>query len=209
MKAKVGSLEKISAGISKANVIRKAVFEGLCDLLDPKIEPFKPTKGKPNVLMMVGLQGAGKTTTVTKLAYWYKRKGFKPGLVCADTFRAGAFAQLKQNATKAKIPFYGSEDNNDPVKVASEGVNMFKKEGSDLIIVDTSGRHKQESGISLSLSSLALLRFFFVKILFFLFKYSFSVYLSLFTLHYKYDVIIFRPDTFFHQHFHFQTIAFR
>jgi signal recognition particle subunit SRP54 len=51
--------------------------------------------------------GSGKTTTCTKYAYYHQKKGFKPALVCADTFRAGAFDQLKQNATKAKIPFYG------------------------------------------------------------------------------------------------------
>jgi signal recognition particle subunit SRP54 len=53
------------------------------------------------------LSGSGKTTTCTKYAFNYQKKGWKPALVCADTFRAGAFDQLKQNATKAKIPFYG------------------------------------------------------------------------------------------------------
>jgi signal recognition particle subunit SRP54 len=62
--------------------------------------------------------------------------------VCADTFRAGAFDQLKQNATKVKIPFYGSYLETDPVAIAEEGVGVFKKEGFDIIIVDTSGRHK-------------------------------------------------------------------
>ena len=51
--------------------------------------------------------GSGKTTTCTKYAYYHQKKGWRPSLVCADTFRAGAFDQLKQNATKAKIPFYG------------------------------------------------------------------------------------------------------
>lgn len=51
--------------------------------------------------------GSGKTTTCTKYAYYHQKKGWKPALVCADTFRAGAFDQLKQNTTKAKIPFYG------------------------------------------------------------------------------------------------------
>ncbi|PKI48482.1 hypothetical protein CRG98_031104 [Punica granatum] len=74
-------------------------------------------------------------------------KGWKPALVCADTFRAGAFDQLKQNATKAKIPFYGSYTESDPVKIAVEGVETFKKENCDLIIVDTSGRHKQEASL--------------------------------------------------------------
>ena len=76
-------------------------------LVDPGVTPWKPTKGKQNVIMFVGLQGSGKTTSCTKLAYYYQRKGWKTGLVCADTFRAGAFDQLKQNATKAKIPYYG------------------------------------------------------------------------------------------------------
>ena len=57
--------------------------------------------------MFVGLQGSGKTTTCTKLAYYYHKKGWRTSLVCADTFRAGAYDQLKQNATKARIPFYG------------------------------------------------------------------------------------------------------
>jgi len=113
-------------------------------LLDPGVKPFKPVKTRPNVIMFVGLQGSGKTTTVTKLAYYYKKSNFRTAMVCADTFRAGAFDQLKQNATKAKIPFYGSYSETDPVRVAQEGVDLFKKEGTEIIIVDTSGRHKQE-----------------------------------------------------------------
>ncbi|CAH8252406.1 unnamed protein product [Arabidopsis lyrata] len=97
--------------------------------------------------MFVGLQGAGKTTTCTKYAYYHQKKGYKTALVCADTFRAGVFDQLKQNATKAKIPFYGSYTESDPVKIAAEGVDRFKKEKCDLIIVDTSGRHKQEASL--------------------------------------------------------------
>lgn len=95
--------------------------------------------------MAVGIQGAGKTTTCTKLAVHYQRRGFRTCLVCADTFRAGAFDQLKQNATKAKIPFFGSYTETDPVTIAYQGVEKFRKERFDVIIVDTSGRHKQES----------------------------------------------------------------
>lgn len=63
-------------------------------------------------------------------------------MVCADTFRAGAFDQLKQNATKVRVPFYGSYSENDPVAIAEEGVALFKKENYEIIIVDTSGRHR-------------------------------------------------------------------
>ncbi len=117
--------------------------------------------------MFVGLQGSGKTTTCTKMAWYYQKKGWKACLVCADTFRAGAYDQLKQNATKARwdfdpvvgiqngktiinlaiiyfrIPFYGSYTEADPVVIAADGVNMFKEEGFEIIIVDTSGRHYQ------------------------------------------------------------------
>ncbi|OCF39981.1 signal recognition particle protein SRP54 [Kwoniella heveanensis CBS 569] len=130
---------------NKKNVVQKAVFDELVSLVDPGTEPYKPVKGKTNVLMAVGIQGAGKTTTCTKLAVHYQRRGFRSCLVCADTFRAGAFDQLKQNATKAKIPFYGSYTETDPVAIAALGVEKFRKERFDVIIVDTSGRHKQES----------------------------------------------------------------
>ncbi|CAO3607844.1 unnamed protein product [Cunninghamella blakesleeana] len=120
-------------------------MDELFNLVDPGVEPYKPTKKKSNIFMMVGLQGAGKTTTCTKLASYYQRKGWKVALVCADTFRAGAFDQLKQNATKAKIPYYGSYSETDPVAIALEGVEKFKSEKFEIIIVDTSGRHKQEA----------------------------------------------------------------
>ena len=130
--------------VNKKRLIQKAVFDELVALVDPHAESFRPKKGRSNVIMFVGLQGAGKTTTCTKLARHYQTRGFKTALVCADTFRAGAFDQLKQNATKAKIPYYGSLTQTDPAVVAAEGVAKFKKERFEIIVVDTSGRHRQE-----------------------------------------------------------------
>ncbi|KAL7274347.1 Signal recognition particle [Rhizina undulata] len=138
------NFKELAPGVNKKRLIQKAVFDELVKLVDPHSEPFKPKKGRSNVIMFVGLQGSGKTTTCTKLARHYQARGFKACLVCADTFRAGAFDQLKQNATKAKIPYYGSYTETDPVKVSREGVEKFKKERFDIIIVDTSGRHQQE-----------------------------------------------------------------
>jgi signal recognition particle subunit SRP54 len=65
--------------------------------------------------------------------------------VCADTFRAGAFDQTRQSATKAKVAYFGSYTETDPVAIAAQGVAKFKKERFEVIIVDTSGRHKQEA----------------------------------------------------------------
>lgn len=147
----------------------QAVYDELVALVDPGEDaqpPFKPKKGTSQVIMFVGLQGSGKTTSCTKvshrlesvtsrvghvtdailqLAVHYQRRGFRTCLVCADTFRAGAFDQLKQNAAKAKIPFFGSYTESDPVAISAAGVAKFKAERFDIIIVDTSGRHRQES----------------------------------------------------------------
>uniref|UniRef100_A0A8C2L0N1 Signal recognition particle 54 kDa protein n=1 Tax=Cyprinus carpio TaxID=7962 RepID=A0A8C2L0N1_CYPCA len=140
-------LEEMASGLNKRRMIQHAVFKELVKLVDPGVKAWTPTKGKNNVIMFVGLQGSGKTTTCSKLAYYYQRKGWKTCLICADTFRAGAFDQLKQNATKARIPFYGSYTEMDPVIIASEGVEKFKTENFEIIIVDTSGRHKQEDSL--------------------------------------------------------------
>ncbi|KAF9161959.1 Signal recognition particle [Actinomortierella ambigua] len=138
------NLDENTGAVNKKRNIQKAVMDELTRLVDPGVEAWKPKKGKANVIMFVGLQGSGKTTTCTKLASFYQRKGWKTCLVCTDTFRAGAFDQLKQNATKAKIPYFGSYTETDPVQLAHEGVNKFKKDHFEIIIVDTSGRHKQE-----------------------------------------------------------------
>lgn len=132
---------------NKRIAIKRAVVQELQTMLTAARKPYVPKKGKSNVIMFVGLQGSGKTTTCTKYAYYYHKKGWKVGLVCADTFRAGAFDQLKQNATKCKIPFYGSYTEMDPVKTAQEGVIEFKKKKFDMIIIDTSGKHRQESAL--------------------------------------------------------------
>lgn len=137
----------MAGGVNKRKLVESAVIKALYSLLDSGVEPYKFKKGKSNVVMFVGLQGAGKTTTCTKFAYYYKKRGWKTCLVCADTFRAGAFDQLKQNATKAKIPFYGSYTERDPVVVAEEGVKRFREAKYEIIIVDTSGRHKQEAAL--------------------------------------------------------------
>mmetsp|Transcript_75691 Transcript_75691/g.169744 ORF Transcript_75691/g.169744 Transcript_75691/m.169744 type:complete len:519 (-) Transcript_75691:15-1571(-) len=140
-------LESDAGGLNKRKLIQKGVVEELVRLVSADKPPYKMEKGSCNIIMFVGLQGSGKTTTCTKYAHYYNRKGWKTALVCADTFRAGAFDQLRQNASKVRIPFYGDYNETDPVKIAEEGVELFKKEKYDLIIVDTSGRHKQESAL--------------------------------------------------------------
>uniref|UniRef100_A0A8C3U5G2 Signal recognition particle 54 kDa protein n=1 Tax=Catharus ustulatus TaxID=91951 RepID=A0A8C3U5G2_CATUS len=126
-------LEEMASGLNKRKMIQHAVFKELVKvgLQDSALHHF------PCTVVMLYLQ----------LSYFYQRKGWKTCLICADTYRAGAFDQLKQNATKARIPFYGSYTEMDPVIIASEGVEKFKNENFEIIIVDTSGRHKQEDSL--------------------------------------------------------------
>jgi signal recognition particle subunit SRP54 len=139
--------EEMNTCTNKRRFIQKCVYDELVKMVSPDKQPYKPVKKKSNVIMFVGLQGSGKTTTCTKYAHYYQRKGWKVALVCADTFRAGAFDQLKQNATKTRVPFYGSYTETDPVQIAEDGVELFKKEKYEIIIVDTSGRHRQEAAL--------------------------------------------------------------
>lgn len=141
------SMAEEGAGLNKRKILQTAVFNAIKRILDPGVAPFYPAKGKSNVVMFVGLQGSGKTTSCTKYAAYWQKRGLKTALVCADTFRAGAYDQLRQNATKAKVRFFGSLTEADPVVIAAEGVQELKKEKYDLIVVDTSGRHKQETAL--------------------------------------------------------------
>jgi signal recognition particle subunit SRP54 len=97
--------------------IMKIVVDELTKMLGSENKPYEFVRNKPNVVMFVGLQGSGKTTTCTKFAYNYMKRGWRVGLVCADTFRAGAFEQLMMNAAKIKCPFFGHKNETDPVKI--------------------------------------------------------------------------------------------
>lgn len=140
-----------------AKLVQRAVVHELTALLQPNnskggggataTKQYQMRRGKSNVILFVGLQGAGKTTTIAKFAHYYQKRGWKCAMVCADTFRAGALDQLKQNATKLRVPFYGSYAEADPVAIAEAGVEQFRRDRYEVIVVDTSGRHKQEASL--------------------------------------------------------------
>ena len=93
----------------------------------------------PTVVLMVGVNGVGKTTTIAKLAYKYKSEGKKVMMIGADTFRAGAVEQLKMWSEKIDCLFYG-RDNSDPASVIFDGLEIAKKENADIVFIDTAGR---------------------------------------------------------------------
>lgn len=134
--------EKVPPGISRREHVIKVVYEELTRFLGDKPVPLKVEPGKRKVLMLVGIQGSGKTTAAAKLARYFQKRGLKPALICADTYRPGAFEQLQQLASRINVPVYGDPKSKDPVKIALEGLKQFSDK--DIIIVDTAGRHKEE-----------------------------------------------------------------
>ena len=139
--------EKLSAGVSRREHVVKVIYEELTSFLGKEAAIITVEAGRPNVFMLVGIQGSGKTTSAAKLARYFQKRGFKTGLVCSDTFRLGAYAQLEQLADTIKVPIYGDPDEKDALKLANQGAEHFKEEGYEVIIIDTAGRHKDEKSL--------------------------------------------------------------
>lgn len=137
--------EKVPPGVSRREHVIKVVYEELTKFVGDKPVPLKVEPGKKKIIMLVGIQGSGKTTHAAKLARYFQKRGLKVGLVCADTYRPGAYAQLQQLAARTNTPFFGDLKQKDPVKVVREGLKQFGEK--DLIIVDTAGRHKEEKDL--------------------------------------------------------------
>ncbi len=137
--------EKPPAGVTKKDQVVSILYEELARLLGGE-GGLRVEKSRQNVIVMLGVQGSGKTTTTAKLARFYTKQGFRVGVVAADTFRPGAVAQLRTLAAATGAEVFSDEKEKDSVKVAREGKKHF--EGTkNLIIVDTAGRHKEEKGL--------------------------------------------------------------
>jgi signal recognition particle subunit SRP54 len=107
--------------------------------------PLRP--GKQNVILMLGIQGSGKTTVTSKLARWLTKSGYRTGVIGADTWRPGALTQLKMNCSRIDVEVYGEETSKDAVGIVSAGLRHFLPENLDVILIDTAGRHKDETGL--------------------------------------------------------------
>ncbi len=147
--------ENLPRGVSRREHIIKVVWDTLAYFLGEKAVPLTINPGKPNLVMLVGIQGSGKTTTIGKLARYYQKRGIKTGVICADNFRPGAYSQLKQLAEMSNIPFWGDENGKDAVKLAKKGFGEMKKRGIELILLDTSGRHREEISLIKEMKSIS------------------------------------------------------
>jgi signal recognition particle subunit SRP54 len=140
--------EELSGKLNPRQHVINIVYQELVALL-----------GKPitvpltrHTVILVGLQGSGKTTTTVKLARFFQKKGLKAAVICADTFRPGAYDQLSQLCERIDVAFYGESENTNAVEITAHGIAELKRH--DVILVDTAGRHALESDLVLEMKAI-------------------------------------------------------
>ena len=133
-------------GLSRKDHIVKILYDELAKLLGNETEfAFKP--GKLNKVLMLGIQGSGKTTITGKLSKFLTKQGYKVGVIGADTYRPGALVQLRTNCEKENIEVYGEEKTKDSPDIVKKGLKYFEGQPLDIILIDTAGRHKEEKDL--------------------------------------------------------------
>lgn len=134
----VGS--EVLESLLPAQQIVKIVNEELIKLMGGEAPKINISPKPPTVIMMVGLQGAGKTTHTGKIAAYYKQKGKSPLLVACDVYRPAAIDQLKIVGESVGVPVFSLGAKTSPVEIAKRGVDFAKKNGHDMVFIDTAGR---------------------------------------------------------------------
>jgi signal recognition particle subunit SRP54 len=135
--------EEVSKALNPAQQVIKIVNEELVRILGGETRRLQFAKQPPTVIMLAGLQGAGKTTLAGKLAYWLREQGHAPMLVACDLQRPNAVTQLQVVGERAGVAVYAPQPGNgvgDPVQVARESVDVARRAQHDMLIVDTAGR---------------------------------------------------------------------
>jgi len=133
-------------GLSRKDHIVKILYDELAKLLGNDTE-FSFKSGKLNKVIMLGIQGSGKTTVTGKLAKFLTKQGYRVGVIGADTYRPGALVQLKTNCEKANVEIYGEEKTKDSPQIVKNGLKHFENSNLDIILIDTAGRHKEEKDL--------------------------------------------------------------
>jgi signal recognition particle subunit SRP54 len=160
--------EKPAKGLSRKDHIITILYSELATLLgysgdtitvvdksrDSEDQVLSFKAGKQSIVLMLGIQGSGKTTVTAKLARWLTRHGYHVGVIGADTWRPGALTQLKMNCSKINTDVYGDEQTQDAVGIVSSGLQYFKPQNVDVIIIDTAGRHKEETSLLEEMNSM-------------------------------------------------------
>ncbi len=133
-------------GLSRKDHIVKILYDELAKLLGTE-QQFSFQAGKTNRVLMLGIQGSGKTTITAKLAKHLTKQGYRVAVIGADTYRPGALTQLKTLCQKANIEIFGEENNKDSPQIVKNGLKHFENSNFDVIVIDTAGRHKEEKDL--------------------------------------------------------------
>lgn len=131
------------------NALRNAVAE-IIDIPGKSMTEMieaKKAQGEPLVVMFVGINGTGKTTTIGKLANYYLKKGYTPVIAAADTFRAGAIEQVNYHADNVGVKLIKHQKGSDPAAVAFDAVEHAKAQGKELVLIDTAGRMQANTNL--------------------------------------------------------------
>lgn len=148
--------EDILKSLSPGQQIIKLVNEQLVEVMGKEAAELKLNVAPPAIIMLVGLQGSGKTTTVGKLAKTLAKENRRPLLVPADVYRPAAIQQLKTLAEKLGLPVYPSEADHDPVDIAKKSLEYATNRGLDTVILDTAGRLQIDQELMKELQEISL-----------------------------------------------------
>ncbi|MGM9572305.1 MAG: signal recognition particle protein [bacterium] len=132
--------QEILESLTPGQQVIKIVNDELCELMGGTESKITISSKPPTVVMLVGLQGAGKTTTAGKLANSLMKQGKKPLLIAGDVYRPAAIKQLQVLGEKLKVPVFAMGDKLSPVDIAKAGIEQALSTGRDLVIIDTAGR---------------------------------------------------------------------
>ena len=148
--------QEVMQSLTPAQHVIKIVNEELTSLMGDVQSKIMISPKPPTVIMMVGLQGAGKTTTSGKLGGYFKRQGKKPLLIAGDIYRPAAIKQLQVVGEKLDIPVFNMGDKESPVNIAKAGLSHAIKNNHDLVIIDTAGRLHIDEALMDELKSIKL-----------------------------------------------------
>lgn len=132
--------EEVHKALRPSEQVVKIIHEELVDMLGEAGRLSYSGSAKPHVIMMVGLQGAGKTTNTAKLALHLRREGRQPFMIAADTYRPAAVDQLVTLAKQIKVPYYEEGTASAPPAIVRRGIKKASETGADIVLVDTAGR---------------------------------------------------------------------
>ena len=146
--------QEVLESLTPAQAVIKIVNEELTALMGQTQSHINISPKPPTIIMMVGLQGAGKTTSAGKLALMFKKQGKHPVMIAADIYRPAAIKQLQVLGSQINIPVFAKEDCKDAVKIAKEGIEYAHSHANDIVIIDTAGRLHIDENLMQELKSI-------------------------------------------------------